>query len=153
MKTIKKISMILLFVNFTVLYSQDEEIYFSEIGISEQTETKEQYTPKEIIVYKEYTLMYRVAEYKSMIIRAKELTDELSENDNRIQDGSITKTQIKKQKRDWVEAKLLNFRLDDYTSMYHKVNYPILEYLSVEVLNDYHGFSEIFTNSAQYAGF
>ncbi|WP_298544883.1 hypothetical protein [uncultured Aquimarina sp.] len=153
MKTIKKISMILFFVNFTILYSQDEEFYFSEIGISEQTETKQQYIPKEIIISREYTLIYRLEEYKSMIMRAKELTDALSENDIRIQDGSITKAQIKKWKRDWVEAKLLNFRLDDYTSMYHKVNYPILKYLSVGVLSDYQGFSEIFTNSAQYAGF
>lgn len=153
MKTIKKIAMILFFVNFTVLHSQNEEIYFSEIGTLEQLETKQQYIPKEIIVSKEYTLMYALAEYKSMIIRAKELTDKLSENNNRIQDGSITKTQIKKRKKDWVEAKLLNFRLDDYTSMYNKVNYPILEYLSIEVLNDYQGFSEIFTNSTQYAGF
>ncbi|WP_405205138.1 hypothetical protein [Aquimarina sp. LLG6339-5] len=153
MKTIKNLLMISFFVNFTVLYSQDKEIYISEIATTDQTETKKEYIPKEITVSKEYKLMYSLSEYKSMIIRAKELGDILSENDDSVQNGSITKTEIEKWKRDLVEAKLLNFRLDDYTSMYHKLNYPLLEYLSIEVLNDYRGFSETLSNSTQYAGF
>jgi len=144
--------MILLFVNFNGLYSQNPESNSIPIDTAKSAE-KPYYTIKEIGVSKIFTLAYPLEEYESMIIRCNELSYVLLEHKERIDDGSITKSQIKDLKRDLVEAKLLHFRLSDFTQMYHKLNYPVLEYLSEETLSNYQVFSKILLNTTQYAGF
>ncbi|MEW7291887.1 hypothetical protein [Aquimarina sp. 2304DJ70-9] len=96
---------------------------------------------------------YSMKEYESMIKRGKELTFILIEHDKLVQKGSMSKKQIKKWKRDVLEAKLLNYRIDDYTSAYLREGYSLIDHVSEDVLSDYYDFSKVLETSVQYVGF
>ncbi len=149
----KNILIIIFLVNCAEFYAQNEEVFISQVTPIEQPVEELQYSPKEIVVTKTIALKYPLAEYEAMITRCNELSDKILEYKKEFQNGSIKKTQIKALKKDLVEAKLLSYRLDDFTSMYHNQNYPVLEYLSMEMLSDYHDFSKVLASATQYAGF
>ncbi len=97
-------------------------------------------------------IKYSMEEYDALIERCRELTSKLVEYDKMIQEGSMTKKQKKQWKRDVVEAKMLNFRIDDFTSTLIKENYSLIEHLNKEALSDYYDFSKILESSMNYAG-
>ncbi len=96
---------------------------------------------------------YSLKEYKSMLSRCKELTSKLIEYDKLIKDGSMTRKQTKAWKRDVMEAKLLDYRIEDFTTIYRGGDYPHVNYLNIQVLNNYDDFSKTLDSASQYAGF
>ncbi len=147
----KSILMILLFLNFIGLYSQQDEIYTSPITTMKQVEVKIHYSYKEMSISKTYTQPCSLAEYEAMIRRHIEFTGKLIEQKERIQNKSITKIRVTESKKDLVAAKFLYYRVDDFTKMYQKQNYPLLKYFNVEALSSYHDFLKIVTNTSRYA--
>lgn len=149
----KNTFIILFYLSVTGLFAQEMENLSSDLKHTNQSENEVQYKTSVVLEAQTYTLAYSLEEYEAMIIRCKELAEKLIEHDKIAQNGSMTKVQIKNWKRDLLEAKLLNYRLDDYTSMYQRQNYPLLEYVNIDVLNDYYDFSKILTSATQYASF
>ncbi|WP_066316952.1 hypothetical protein [Aquimarina aggregata] len=96
------------------------------------------------------TIEYSLKEYESMITECKKLTMKLIAHKEIAQKGNMTKTQFKNWKKDLVEAKLLNYRIYEFTSAYKHFNYPLSKYVNKEVLNNYNYFSEILTNSSKH---
>ncbi len=129
-----------------------QELQISETEYSREVSLESQLTPQVLISYS-YSLQYPIEKYESMILRGKELTDKLIEHDKIMQNESRTKAQIKEWKRDLLEAKLLGYRIDEYTTMYKRENYPLIEYVNKEVLNNYDDFSKMLDTATQYAGF
>ncbi|MEW7277594.1 hypothetical protein ABW636_03265 [Aquimarina sp. 2201CG1-2-11] len=147
----KNIMIIIFFVNCTGLYAQNTKDTILQITASTEKETL--YTPKEITVSKIVELTYPIKEYETMIMRCNELADKLIQYKNDIQRGSMTKAEIKHLKKDMTEAKLLNYKLGDYTAIYNSQDYPLTDYLSKEILDNYQDFSKIFAKTNQYASF
>ncbi len=98
-------------------------------------------------------LEYSLEEYESMLSRCQELTNKLVEYDKIIQNGSMTKKQTKAWKRDVMEAKLLGYRIEDFTAIYRDGDYPYVNYLNIQVLNNYDDFAKTLNDATQYAGF
>ncbi len=96
---------------------------------------------------------YPVEEYEAMIARCKELSLKIIAYDKMIQDGTMKRSQRKAWKRDLMEAKLLNYRIDDFTNAYIKQNYSLIEHVDNKSLSDYYDFSKVLENANKYAGF
>lgn len=98
-------------------------------------------------------IKYSIEEYEAMIAECKELTKRLQEYDRLIQNGKMTKAQKRAWKKEVMEAKLLNFRIDDFTTIYMKRNYSLIDHVDVKALSDYYDFSKTLESATQYAGF
>ncbi len=98
-------------------------------------------------------IKYSAEEYELMIKKCRELTIKLVKYDKMIQDGSMTRKQKKQWKRDVVEAKMLNFRIYDFTDKLIQQNYSLIDHVNKEALSDYYDFSKILESSMNYAGF
>lgn len=96
---------------------------------------------------------YPLAEYEAMVKRCNELASQLVKHEKRYHSGVMTKKEKKAWKRDIVEAKLLNFRIEDFTAVYLKGDQPIVEYINIQVLNNFEDFSKTLEVSDKYAGF
>ncbi|GAA4271787.1 hypothetical protein U6A24_14455 [Aquimarina gracilis] len=97
-------------------------------------------------------IKYSIDEYESMIQRCKELTIKLVEYEKMILEGSMTKKQKKQWKRDVVEAKMLNFRIDDFTTILIQQNYSLIDHVNKKALSDYYDFSKVLESSINFAG-
>ncbi|SHI37288.1 hypothetical protein [Aquimarina spongiae] len=96
---------------------------------------------------------YPVEEYKAMIARCKELSLKIIAYDRMIQEGTMKRSQRKAWKRDLMEAKLLNYRIDDFTNAYLRQNYSLIEHVDNKSLSDYYDFSKVLESANKYAGF
>ncbi len=141
----KKCLLIICILSINGLYAQQEPIKYNNV-----IEESEQQNSTSLRVD---NLKYSMEEYESMVKRGKELTAILEEHDKLIQEGSMTKKQIKNWKRDVIEAKLLNYRIGDFTSAYIREGYSLIDHISQDVLSDYYDFSKKLESSSQYAGF
>ncbi len=100
-----------------------------------------------------YNIKYSLQEYETMIKRCNELTAKLLKHEELYKSGSMKKKQKKEWKRDLIEAKLLNFRIEDFKAIYLNGDYPIVEYINIQVRNNFEDFSKTLETSTQYAGF
>ncbi len=135
----KKSLLIICFLSMTGLYAQ-EELFVSQTQESTKASRVDNIT-------------YSIAEYEAMIKRGKELITKIKEHDKLIQKGSMSKAAIKEWKKDMLEAKLLNYRISDFTTKYLNAGYSLIDNVSTEVLSDYYDFSKTLETSDQYAGF
>lgn len=90
---------------------------------------------------KENSLKYAIEKYKSMILRCKELNTRLIIYGRLAKKGSMSKKQIFSWKRDLVEAKLLNIRIDEFKSRYKREEYKFQDYVNQEMLDNYEDFA------------
>ncbi len=127
-------------------YFSDEQplVDYTDEVIPQKTET--------VLPIKE-ALVYDIAKYEAMIQRCKELTSRLIMHNKRIDRGEMTKTQVKDWKRDLVEAKLLNYRIDDFLSIYDERIYYNNEYVNKDMSDSYNNFSRTLDTANRYAGF
>ena len=146
----KKSLLFICMLSIVGLYAQQGQIIIQNPN-NNGTEESEQ---KETITSSRINDLTRLkGQYESMIKRGKELTAILIEHDKLIQEGSMTKKQIKNWKRDVLEAKLLNYRIEDFTNAYLRDGYSLIEHLSPGVISDYYNFSKKQESSSKYAGF
>jgi len=108
---------------------------------------------KSMVVSRSYTLDYSIEQYQMMIDRCKELTNELEKYNKLAAKGYMSKEQYTNWKRDLVEAKLLDYRIDDFNKMYQSKSYSFEEYVTSEVLDNYNDFSKTLTTANLYAEF
>ncbi len=144
---------VVLFLVITGMYAQQEVHFSTPTTETDQTEETEVHYSTSKNVSPAYDVKYSIQKYEEMIQRSKELTSELVAYDKLIKSGSMKRKQIKKWKRDVMEAKLLNFRIEDFNKVYRSSNYPVVNYLSIQALNNYDDFSKTLEDAVQYAGF
>ncbi len=146
----KKGLLIICMLSIIGLYAQEEQVIIpKEYDIN--TEEIEQ--PQTHRISRVDKLTDFSKEYEAMVKRGKELTTLLIEHDKLVKKGSMTKKQITAWKRDVIEAKLLSYRIDDFTYSYIKEGYSLIDLVSPNVLSDYYDFSKKLESSSQYAGF
>ncbi len=146
----KKNLLIICFLSMAGMYAQQEPFIVEVQYTPTINETEESKTTTASRID---NLTYSIEEYEDMIKRGKELTIKIIEHKKLTQTGSMTKTQVRELKRDLLEAKLLNYRIDDFTSKYLKAGYSLIDNVSTEVLSDHYDFSKTLEISSQYAGF
>ncbi|GAA4278873.1 hypothetical protein [Aquimarina mytili] len=142
-----------LFLVITGMYAQQEDQFSTPITESNLTEEKEIQYSTSVNMSPTYDVKYSIQKYEEMIQRSKELTSKLVEYDKLIKSGSMKRKQEKNWKRDVMEAKLLNFRIEDFNKVYRSGNYPMVNYLSIQALNNYDDFAKTLEDAVQYAGF
>lgn len=104
------------------------------------------------VVSQSYTMAYTIENYKNMILSCRGLTAKLMIYNRMAKNNTLSKKEFKNWKRDLVEAKLLNFRIDEFISAYDKVNYPFKDYVNKELLDNYADFSSTLTNATIVSG-
>jgi len=97
-------------------------------------------------------IKYSIEEYESMIVRCKELTARLVHHKQTVRKGSMSKSQYRAWQRDLVEAKMLNFRIDDFNMKFFEQDNTLLDRINKESLSSYYDFSKVLESSMNYAG-
>lgn len=134
-------------------YASEKKYTKHVITELQKENAKSKITPTLIVTAQNNTAQYSLEEYETMVKRCKELTGLLLKYEESYRDGSMSKRDKKKWKKDLMEAKLLNLRIEDFNSHYRKKETPIVEYLNIQVLNNFEDFSKTLETSKQYAGF
>lgn len=97
-------------------------------------------------------MKYPFKEYRGMMKECKKLTSKLRRHREISETGKMTKTQMLDWKRDIIEAKLLNYRINELSESYEMIKYASYLTATDTLSSSYDKFYEILNAANKYTG-